>query len=95
MKAELITSHKSVDETGGTIHWVIWRVPHSIPPSTHEFKYRLVYVKDGRRIIGFDNERGKGDHMHLGQREFKYSFTTIAQLIEDFIAEVDNLRGHA
>ncbi|MGB6009620.1 toxin-antitoxin system TumE family protein [Castellaniella sp.] len=92
MKATLITHHRSVDDTGGIIEMVIWQVPQAIPPTTHGFKYRLVYVKNGRRVIGFDNERGKGDHMHLGQVEQQYAFTSIDQLIEDFIAEVASIR---
>ena len=28
---------------------VVWRVPDPVPPSGHRFKYRLVYVKSGRR----------------------------------------------
>jgi hypothetical protein len=39
------------------------------PTSKSPFNYRLVYVVDGRRIVGYDNERGKGDHKHLGDRE--------------------------
>lgn len=93
MKATLLTRHKSVDDAGSIIEMVIWKVPQAIPPTTHGFKYRLVYVKGGQRILGFDNERGKGDHMHLGQFEQRYAFTTIDQLIEDFIAEVEIIRG--
>jgi hypothetical protein len=26
--------------------------------------YRLALVVDGERVIGYDNERGKGDHKH-------------------------------
>lgn len=65
MRAELITDFKDVTPEGGLIQMVIWRVPEPVPPSTHGFKYRLVYVVDGMRVAGFDNERGKGDHCHL------------------------------
>jgi len=34
--------------------------------------YRMVYVVRGVRVIGFDNERGKGDHMHLHGFETPY-----------------------
>jgi hypothetical protein len=37
----------------------------SAPPCGHPFKYRLVLIVEGRRAIGFDNERGKGDHRHV------------------------------
>jgi hypothetical protein len=47
---------------------------------------------DGVRVIGFDNERGKGDHCHLHGRELPYNFTTVDALVEDFIAAVDAAR---
>jgi len=40
---------------------VIWKVPKPVPPTEHGYKYRAVYVVDGVRIVGFDNERGKGE----------------------------------
>lgn len=48
----------------GTVQIVVWSVPRPVPPSAHRFKYRLVYIRDGRRVLGYDNERGKGDHRH-------------------------------
>lgn len=92
MKAKLITDFKDVTPEGGVIQMVIWSVPEPVPPSAHTFKYRLVYVLDGKRIVGFDNERDKGDHCHLDGKEHAYSFTSLDQLIEDFIAEVAKRR---
>lgn len=74
------------------IEMIIWRVPEPVPPSSHAFKYRLAYVVGGKRVVGFDNERGKGDHYHVGNAERKYVFSSIEQLIEDFISEVDRWR---
>lgn len=92
MKAELITRFKSVADDGGVTELVVWRVPQPVSPSGHGYKYRAVYVVDGVRVIGFDNERGKGDHCHLHGRELPYNFTTIDALVEDFIAAVDAAR---
>lgn len=72
---------------------VVWKVPRSVPPSEHGYKYRAVYVKDGVRIVGFDNERGKGDHMHLERRELPYLFISVEALVEDFIAAVQAARS--
>ena len=66
--------------------------PWDSPPTTHGFKYRLVYVVGGERVVGFDNERGKGDHCHLEGIERPYCFITLDRLIEDFIAEVEKRR---
>jgi hypothetical protein len=43
--------------------------------------------------VGFDNERGKGDHCHVRRAERKYTFVSVEQLIEDFIATVDAARS--
>jgi len=88
MKATLITRFKDVTPDGGVIELVVWKVPTPIPPTEHGFKHRAVYAKDGVRIVGFDNERGKGDHCHLDGHELPYTFTGVDQLVEDFIAAV-------
>lgn len=75
---------------GGIVEIVIWRLPRPVPPCTHPYKYRLVFVKSGRRIVGFDNERGKGDHRHLDQVESPYRFVDIQTLLADFWCEVDS-----
>ena len=62
---------------------VVWRVPEPVPPSEHPFKYRLVYVVGGERVVGFDNERGKGDHKHVGGQELPYAFLDVERLIEE------------
>lgn len=92
MKAQLLFEHKTVDSSGAIIQIKVWKVPTSVPPTTHGFKYRLVYVRNGERIVGFDNERGKGDHMHLDGVEHPYRFASIEELIQDFIAEVSKRR---
>lgn len=88
MPAELITKFKSVNPDGSLLELVVWRVPSPVPPTNHGFKYRAVYVVEGRRVVGFDNERGKGDHCHLDGAELPYVFEGVDKLIEDFIAAV-------
>ena len=68
---------------------MIWKVPKPVPPTEHGYKYRAVYVVNGVRVVGFDNERGKGDHCHLDGKEMPYVFTSVDQLLEDFIAAVE------
>ena len=62
VKAALIQSEKQQFGDGAIRQARIWLVPEPVPPATHRFKYSLVYVVEGVRVIGFDNERGKGDH---------------------------------
>lgn len=49
---------------------------------------RLVYVVDGKRVVGYDNARGRGDHRQLDDREEAYFFVNPLQLMADFIADV-------
>ena len=85
--AELLYREKR-SYAGGVIEMVVWQLPAPIPPSGHRFKYRLIFVRDGKRMVGYDNERGKGDHKHLGEREMRYRFVDEAQLLTDFWQDV-------
>lgn len=63
---------------------VLWQVPKPVAGSVHRFKYRLAYVVNGMCVVRYDNETGKGDHRHFGNKESAYRFTTPDQLIADF-----------
>ena len=88
MPAQLIARFKDVTPDGAILEVVIWKVPKLVPPTDHGYKYSAVYVVDGVRMVGFDNERGKGDHCHLDGVEVPNAFTGVDQLIEDFIEAV-------
>lgn len=88
MAAQLITRFKNVNPDGSIPELVVWKVPHPIPPAEHGYKYRAVYAVDGVRVVGFDNERGEGDHCHLDGKELPYPFISVERLVEDFIAAV-------
>ena len=92
-KAGLLLHDRFDLDDGSIIEMAIWRVPTPVPPTTHGFKYSLFYGRPGVRQIGYDNERGKGDHRHVLDRESPYGFTTVDRLIEDFWADVNDLRG--
>ena len=63
---------------------VLWQVPKPVAGSTHRFKYRLAYVVRDVCVLRYDNEVGKGDHRHYGDKESIYKFTTPDQLVADF-----------
>lgn len=69
-----------------------WRVPKPVPPSSHDLKYSAVYIVRGERVVGYDNERGKGDHRHFYGEETRYRFTSMEQLLADFKADVEAIR---
>jgi hypothetical protein len=93
MDAALIIRDRRILADGAIIEVVVWRVPTPVPPTTHGVKYRLFYGKNSQRIVGFDNERGKGDHKHILGVETSYDFTTLAQLLDNFEAEIVAIRG--
>ena len=93
MTAQQITAIKNVNPDGSILEIVIWKVPKPVPPSEHGYKYRAVYVVNGVRVVGFDNERGKGDHCHIDGKELPYAFISVDQLLEDFIAAVEIRRA--
>lgn len=68
-KAILLFRDKLVFSDGAIQEMVIWRLPDSDPERPHGLKYSLYFGKDGERIVGYDNERGKGDHIHYGMTE--------------------------
>ena len=73
---------------GSITEIVLWRLPEPVPGSEHLYKYRLYFGRDGVRIVGYDNERGKGDHRHIDGVEMSYAFISPERLIEDFLADV-------
>jgi hypothetical protein len=49
-------------------------------------------VREGRRIIGYDNAEGKGDHRHYRNKEYPYHFRGVDALIEDFYSDVEKAK---
>ena len=70
-------------------HVTVWQVPQPVPGSMHVYKYRLAYVVDGKCVLRYDNESGKGDHRHMGSVESAYGFRSLAQLLDDFSADIE------
>jgi hypothetical protein len=93
MKADLLFQQRIGYDDGAIVEMVLWRVPLPVPPSAHSLKYSLFYGRPGAREVGYDNERGKGDHRHFQGVETIYVFSTVEQLIADFWSDVRNLRG--
>lgn len=93
MKAEPLFRERVEYDDGGIVEMVMWRVPTPVPPSTHGLKYSLFYGRSGVREVGYDNERGKGDHRHFQGVESAYRFTSVEQLMLDFWSDVRQLRG--
>ena len=95
MKARLAFHDKQVLHDGSIVEMKIWALPESTRNTRHRLKYSLFYGKPGQRLVGYDNERGKGDHRHVQGREDTYAFSTPERLIEDFLADVRRVRGES
>lgn len=90
MKARLlIHERKQVGETN-LIEIKVWRVK---PDFYYRkgYKYSFVFIKNGQRLLGFDNSERKGDHIHLRNQEIKYSFESISKTKEDFYCALGEL----
>ena len=92
MKATLLIRERVVYPDACLAEMVVWQVPNPVPPSQHRFKYSLVYIEHGKRVLGYDNERGKGDHRHEGDTQARFAFVSIEALLERFVEEVEVMR---
>lgn len=90
-KAVLV--HRIRRDLNDTSHFeaVLWRLPSPVPGSGHNYKYRYALVVEGTCVMRYDNERGKGDHRHIGEVEESYTFTTPQILYRDFLADIARL----
>lgn len=93
MKAQPLFHRKRQLADGSIVEMVIWQLPRIDAERPHGLKYRLYYGKDGRRLVCYDNERGKGDHRHIDGQELPYRFESVDQLMADFLADVKQIRS--
>ena len=89
MKAKQIFYDKAVLPDNSIVEMIIWQLPKPSPERPHGLKYSLFYGYDGLRIVGYDNERGKGDHNHFGEVESQYRFVSVEKLVADFLIDVE------
>ncbi len=89
MDAVLLARAKEIRDDGSIVEIVVWELPEPLPPSQHRYKYRLYFGVAGVSRVRYVNERGKGDHRHVGDREEDYLFTSVEQLLADFQSDVE------
>ena len=87
MKAKLVRHDKGYDEDGNIIEIKMWEVVVT-PDKPHGYKYSLVYIVGGKRVIGYDNAECKGDHRHHRDKTEPHRFESLQKLVEDFYADV-------
>lgn len=92
MSAQLLARAKEIRDDGSVVEIVVWQLPEPVAPCTHLYKYRLYFGAGGACRVRYDNERGKGDHRHLGDIEADYVFQSLDELLSDFQHDVQTWR---
>lgn len=67
--------------------WSVSRSDHY--PDGVKYSLFLVSKESGRIIVGVDNHKPKGPHLHYEGREYRYDFRGVENLIEDFWSRVE------
>jgi len=91
MAAEMLLDERHVLSASAFAELVVWRVPAPVRGSQHQFRYRLALVIDGECVLRYDNEAGKGDHRHVGDKEYDYQFKGAERLLADFWTDVEEM----
>jgi hypothetical protein len=93
MDATLIHHSKVINADGSIEEIIIWKLPEKTKNYSHGIKYRLYFgLANGSCLLRYDNEKFKGDHRHIREREEPYMFSTIEQLLLDFEAAVRKIK---
>ena len=69
----------------------IWEVPQS-EAYPEGVKYSLVYLRKGKRILGYDNYQGHGHHKHFKGKTIPYEFDSVEHLFKDFLKDLEEVR---
>lgn len=91
MKAVLIEKSRTIVGEAAFFEVVLWHLPTPVPGSSHMFKYRLALVIEGECVLRYDNERGKGDHRHIGNTEEPIDFTSLEDLFDAFRIDMERM----
>ncbi len=89
--SELIWDFKSSDESGGIIEQKIWAVSKT-RKNPFGYKFSLCYIKDGKRILCYDNGENKPPHKHYRDKEYPYNFKDMWTLLTDFSIDLEKAK---
>lgn len=91
MKARLLLRDRETRPDGVIIERAVYELPTASPDRPQGLKYRLYCGREGRCIVRYDNEAGKGDHVHYGEAERSYHFVSLEKLLRDFDEDINRL----
>ena len=88
MKAGLIHRFKNITPEGDIIEAAIWKLPNPVKPSEHLYKYRMVYVVNGKRVGNIPATR----KINLGgQVRYKYDYGLRLEIDPSVFKDGENL----
>lgn len=93
MKAKLLLKRRFVFSEIAFAEIIIWQLVSSVEGSQHPYKYRLAYVVSQICVLRYDNELGKGNHVHINNQELPYDFISTDRLIDDFFAQIKQMEN--
>ncbi|HXQ22033.1 MAG TPA: DUF6516 family protein, partial [Candidatus Acidoferrales bacterium] len=73
--------------SAGVVELKVWEVPRSEKYPAGR-KFSLFPVAQGGVLVGVDNHKPKGPHLHVGKEERPFHYTDDNQLLNDFWALV-------
>jgi hypothetical protein len=87
-KATLLRRRKWTDEYGNLYEIVAWQVERNVR-QPDGVRYRLALIPPGEKApaVLYDNHHPKGHHRHIGDQQEPYLFTTVRQLVADFLSD--------
>lgn len=91
MSALLIEKSRTNIRAGAFYETVIWLLPEPVLGSQHNYKYRLALVINEKCVLRSDNERGKGDHRHIDDREETIEFKGMESIVLAFYADMERI----
>jgi len=91
MKAVELLNRRIIYSEVAFAELVLWQLSMPLVGSSHSYKYRLAYVVRGVCVLRYDNESGKGDHRHIGSRQFAYVFEGVEALMAAFQNDIERI----
>lgn len=93
MEAKLILKRRFVLSEIAFAEIIIWQLDSPVESSLHQYKYRLAYAVNQTCVLRYDNELGKGNHVHINNQELPYDFISTDRLIDDFFAQIKQMES--
>lgn len=55
--------------------------------------YRMAYIKNGKRVLGYDNNTSEGHHKHHLETKSNIQFVSLESLFSQFMNEIKKIRS--